>query len=149
MADVKTSRVAGEAFTLITGADPDKLQIYRTQPAEFESGPNENPDDPIGDMDPDEGLMWPDQQKVEQWWADNSPRFPKGPRYFMGAPADARPLYRSAEERLPASGVPPLNICACSNPARRCSTPAPLRGGSSGCSRKWCEGKWPRNISWP
>jgi uncharacterized protein (TIGR02270 family) len=86
MTDAKTSRVAGEAFTLITGADLDKLQLYRAQPVDFESGPNENPDDPIGDMDPDVGLMWPDQQKVDQWWADNSARFPKGQRYFMGAP---------------------------------------------------------------
>jgi uncharacterized protein (TIGR02270 family) len=86
MTDSKTSRVAGEAFTLITGADLDKLQLYRAQPGDFESGPNDNPDDPIGDMDPDEGLMWPDQQKVEQWWADNSARFPKGQRYFMGQP---------------------------------------------------------------
>ena len=86
MTDAKTSRVAGEAFTFITGADLDKLQLYRARPGDFESGPNENPDDPIGDMDPDEGLMWPDQQKVEQWWADNSARFPNGQRHFMGAP---------------------------------------------------------------
>jgi uncharacterized protein (TIGR02270 family) len=86
MTDAKISRVAGEAFTLITGADLDKLQLYRAQPGDFESGPNENPDDPIGDLDPDEGLMWPDQQKVEQWWADNSTRFAKGQRYFLGAP---------------------------------------------------------------
>jgi uncharacterized protein (TIGR02270 family) len=86
MTDATTSRVAGEAFTLITGADLDKLQLYRPQPADFESGPNDNPEDPIGDMDPDEGLMWPDQQKVDQWWAENSARFPKGQRYFMGAP---------------------------------------------------------------
>jgi uncharacterized protein (TIGR02270 family) len=37
-------------------------------------------------MDPDEGLMWPDQQKVEHWWAANSQRFEKGNRYFLGAP---------------------------------------------------------------
>jgi uncharacterized protein (TIGR02270 family) len=37
-------------------------------------------------MDADEGLMWPDQQKVEKWWAANGPRFQKGTRYFIGAP---------------------------------------------------------------
>jgi uncharacterized protein (TIGR02270 family) len=86
MTNAKTSRVAGEAFTLITGADLDKLQLYRAQPEEFESGPNENSDDPIGDMDPDEGLLWPDSQKAEHWWTENSARFQKGTRYFMGAP---------------------------------------------------------------
>src|SRR5262249_40522875 len=54
MTEPKTSRVAGEAFTLITGADLDKLQLYRARPEDFESSANENSDGPIGDMDPDE-----------------------------------------------------------------------------------------------
>jgi uncharacterized protein (TIGR02270 family) len=85
MARPETARLAGEAFTLITGADLDKLQLYRAQPEDFESGPND-PEDPNVDMDPDEGLMWPDQQKIEKWWSVNSSRFPKGQRYFMGGP---------------------------------------------------------------
>ena len=86
MAAPETARAAGEAFTLITGADLDVLQLWRAQPDGFESGPNENPDDENVDMDPDEGLPWPDPEKVKDWWARNSSRFAPGQRYFMGAP---------------------------------------------------------------
>jgi uncharacterized protein (TIGR02270 family) len=86
MTNPETARVAGESFTLVTGADLDALQLWRPQPEDVESGPSEDPDDTNVDLDPDEGLMWPDPQKVEQWWAANVGRFQKGQRYFMGAP---------------------------------------------------------------
>jgi uncharacterized protein (TIGR02270 family) len=37
-------------------------------------------------MDADEGLPWPDPEKIEKWWAANESRFQKGTRYFMGKP---------------------------------------------------------------
>jgi uncharacterized protein (TIGR02270 family) len=86
MASPETARAAGEAFTLITGADLDALQLWREQPEDFEAGPSEDPEDENVDLDADEGLMWPDQLKVEQWWVKNSKRFAPGQRYFMGAP---------------------------------------------------------------
>ncbi len=86
MSSQEAARMAGEAFTLITGADLDALQLWRPQPEDFESGPSEDPNDQNVEMDPDEGLMWPDQQKVQAWWAANGSRFQKGMRYFMGAP---------------------------------------------------------------
>src|SRR5262245_41571234 len=86
MAKPETARLAGEAFTFITGADLDRLQLYREQPEDFESGPNEDPADANVEMDPDEGLMWPDQEKVQTWWAANGARFSKGTRHFIGAP---------------------------------------------------------------
>jgi uncharacterized protein (TIGR02270 family) len=86
IADEKSARLAGEAFCLVTGADLSKIKLDRPQPENFESGPNDNPDDPNVDMDPDEGLPWPDPDKIEKWWAANASRFHKGTRYFMGAP---------------------------------------------------------------
>jgi uncharacterized protein (TIGR02270 family) len=86
MRDGKTARVAGEAFSLISGADLSALALERPQPEDFESGPNDDPDDPNVDMDPDEGLPWPDPDKIEKWWAANASKFQKGQRYFMGAP---------------------------------------------------------------
>jgi uncharacterized protein (TIGR02270 family) len=56
------------------------------RPEDFQSGPNDNPDDPNVDMDPDDGLPWPDVKKVEAWWRANAQRFQKGTRYFMGQP---------------------------------------------------------------
>ena len=82
----KTSRLAGEAFSLITGADLSALNLERPQPEGFESGPNDDPEDENVDMDPDDGLPWPDPDKVEKWWAATAGRFQKGTRYFMGAP---------------------------------------------------------------
>jgi uncharacterized protein (TIGR02270 family) len=86
MAAPATSRLAGEAFTLITGTDLEQSGLDGARPADFESGPNEDPDDPNVEMDADDGLPWPDAQKIETWWAANGSRFQKGTRYFMGAP---------------------------------------------------------------
>ena len=86
MRDDTSARLAGEAFTLITGADLREAQIDRPHPEDFESGPTDNPDDDVVDMDADEGLPWPDVEKVEKWWSANAHRFHKGTRYFMGAP---------------------------------------------------------------
>jgi uncharacterized protein (TIGR02270 family) len=81
----KTARLAGEAFTLVTGAHLGILRLEGARAENFKSGPNDDPNDPNVDLDPDEGLLWPDPQKVEKWWSANSSRFQKGTRYFMGA----------------------------------------------------------------
>ncbi len=81
-----TARVAGEAFTLITGADLDALHLDRPRPEAFESGPTDDPDDPNVGVDRDEGLPWPDPKRVHRWWDANGARFEPGTRYFMGAP---------------------------------------------------------------
>jgi len=82
----ETARIAGEAFTLITGLDLALVDLERKPPEDFESGPNDDPDDPNVDMDEDDGLPWPDPQRIQRWWDRNSSRFTGGMRYFMGAP---------------------------------------------------------------
>lgn len=86
MADDKTARLAGEAFSLITGADLALLDLERKPPEDFKAGPNDDPDDPHVEMDPDDGLPWPDVERIQRWWSANGPRFQAGTRYFMGAP---------------------------------------------------------------
>jgi uncharacterized protein (TIGR02270 family) len=86
MADPKTARVAGEAFTLITGVDLSIAQLDGDPPERFESAPNDDPDDSDVEMDADEGLPWPDVNKVQAWWDANGHKFQPGTRYFMGAP---------------------------------------------------------------
>jgi uncharacterized protein (TIGR02270 family) len=86
MSDGQTARLAGEAFSLITGTDLALLDLERKPPENFESGPNDDPDDSNVEMDPDDGLPWPDAAKIKDWWAKNSNRFTPGQRYFMGAP---------------------------------------------------------------
>jgi uncharacterized protein (TIGR02270 family) len=86
MSNLPNARLAGEAFGLITGIDLSKTQMDRPRPTEFEGQPNDNPEDLNVDMDPDDGLPWPDVKKIEVWWHANSGRFQKGTRYFMGKP---------------------------------------------------------------
>jgi uncharacterized protein (TIGR02270 family) len=86
MANDQDARAAGEAFSLITGADLALLDLERKPPENFESGPNDDPDDPNVDMDPDDGLPWPDPERIKAWWEKHSARFQPGTRYFMGAP---------------------------------------------------------------
>jgi len=86
MDDLKLTRLAGEAFSFITGLDLAYLDLTRTPPEDFESGPNDDPDDPNVDLDPDDNLPWPDPVKIAQWWQQNQQRFQNGSRYFMGAP---------------------------------------------------------------
>lgn len=87
MADPKLTRLAGESFSFITGLDLAYLDLERKPPENFESGPNDNPDDPDVSMDPDDSLPWPDPVKIQGWWDANNSRFTAGVRYFMGAPA--------------------------------------------------------------
>ena len=86
MTDAKTARLAGEAFSRITGVNFGQSGLEGKRQEEFESGPNDDPDDPNVDRDPDDGLPWPDVTNIEKWWEANGGRFPKGSRYFMGAP---------------------------------------------------------------
>jgi uncharacterized protein (TIGR02270 family) len=84
--DAQYARVAGESLALLTALDINKSGAWLPRPENFESGPNDDPDDPNVEMDPDDGLPWPDPQKVEAWWQANEHRFHKGTRYFMGQP---------------------------------------------------------------
>jgi uncharacterized protein (TIGR02270 family) len=86
MTDDTFARVAGEGFSLITGADLALLDLERKPPGTIDAGPNDNPDDENVEMDPDDGLAWPDPDRVAAWWSKNSSRFQSGTRYFMGQP---------------------------------------------------------------
>lgn len=86
MSDLKLARLAGESFSLVTGADLAWLDLERKPPEDFDAGPNDDPNDPNVAMDEDDSLPWPDVERIERWWAQNSSRFVPGQRYFVGAP---------------------------------------------------------------
>jgi uncharacterized protein (TIGR02270 family) len=98
IADLKTTRLAGEAFSLITGLDLAWLDLEVKPPQNFESGPNDDPNDPNVDMDEDDGLPWPDAVKLQAWWQANSQRFQPGMRYFMGQPLNRDHCLRVLKE---------------------------------------------------
>ncbi|MCG7986360.1 MAG: TIGR02270 family protein [Candidatus Thiodiazotropha weberae] len=79
------SRLAAESFAAITGLDLAYQDMDTDQPAGFESGPTENPADEEVALDPDEELVWPDQQKISDWWSSQQGRFNAGGRYLNGA----------------------------------------------------------------
>jgi uncharacterized protein (TIGR02270 family) len=85
MSDDKVARIAGGAFSDISGADLALLDLERKPPADFEAGPNDDPNDPDVEMDADDGLPWPDPVRVLAWWSRNSVAFSTGARYFAGA----------------------------------------------------------------
>jgi uncharacterized protein (TIGR02270 family) len=98
MTDDKLARLAGEAFSLITGLDLAWLDLERKPPENFESGPNDDPNDPNVEMDEDDGLPWPEQKLVQGWWDANSQRFEPGTRYFMGEPLNRDNCLRVLKE---------------------------------------------------
>jgi uncharacterized protein (TIGR02270 family) len=80
------ARVAGEAFTMITGVDLAYQDLDCKQPEDFEAGPNEDPADDNVAMDPDERLPWPDVVLIAGWWAKRHGEFAPGARYLLGKP---------------------------------------------------------------
>lgn len=79
-----TARLAGEAFTMITGADLTAAALEGDLPQLFDAGPTDDPNDPNVEADPDEGLPWPDPKKIDSWWEANRRRLPSGTRYLLG-----------------------------------------------------------------
>jgi len=80
------ARVAGEAFSMITGVDIAHEDLEGEWPEGFEAGPTENPEDENVDMDPDGDLPWPNPDLIQGWWVKNKGRFRNGTRYLLGQP---------------------------------------------------------------
>ncbi len=89
MGTPELARVAGEAFSMITGVDLAYQDMEGDWPEGFEAGPTENPEDENVEMDADEDLPWPAPELVQAWWAQNRPNFQVGTRYLVGQPISA------------------------------------------------------------
>jgi uncharacterized protein (TIGR02270 family) len=93
MAEPALARLAGEAFTTITGVDLawNDLECKPSQDMRAAGGDGDaDADDPEAvdvAMDEDEGLPWPDPARLLHWWEANASRYPAaGERCFMGQP---------------------------------------------------------------
>src|SRR5262249_46995307 len=86
MGEPATTRLAGEAFSMITGVDLPYRDLDVPPPADFQSGPNDDPKDENVALDEDDRLPWPDPAKVGEWWMKNKARFSVGTAYFLGQP---------------------------------------------------------------
>lgn len=84
MPDPLQSRLAGEAFTAITGIDLEKHSLTATPPTGLAPIANDNPEDHFMGLDEDENLPWPDAGKIAALWRDHGQHFLVGRRYFLG-----------------------------------------------------------------
>ena len=69
----------------MTGLDLAYLDMDRKPPENVDTL-DSDPDLESVAMDEDDGLPWPDPDKIAVWWQGNAQRFTRGTRYFMGAP---------------------------------------------------------------
>lgn len=86
------ARVAGEAFTMITGIDNELAEMQGAQPEGFNAGPNDDPKDSNVAMDADENLPWPNAGLLVTWWNNNRGNYPSGARYLLGKPVTVEHL---------------------------------------------------------
>lgn len=87
------TRLAGEAFTMITGIDLEEQGLALDDlPDLDEFLPNEDPEDPNVEMDEDEHLPFPDVAKIVAVWQKYQHRFAAGQRHFLGKPITADTL---------------------------------------------------------
>lgn len=84
MADPQQARLAGEAFTLITGIDLEKHKLTAsTQPSQAPL-PNDDVTDTNVGLDDDENLPWPHAEQIAVLWRNHGQHFLVGRRYFLG-----------------------------------------------------------------
>jgi len=77
-------RVAGEAFSMITGVDIEYEDLDGEEPEGFENGPSEEAEDENVEIDPDEDLPWPNPELIKNWWQKHRKDFRSGVRYLRG-----------------------------------------------------------------
>jgi uncharacterized protein (TIGR02270 family) len=86
MQDAKLAKLAGEAFSLITGLDLKEQQLTLESPEGYLLIPSDEESNDNVDLDEDENLAHPDSQKVSAFWQQQGSQFIVGRRYFMGKP---------------------------------------------------------------
>jgi uncharacterized protein (TIGR02270 family) len=127
MQDLKLSRLAGESFSYITGLDLAYLDLERKPPEGVDFGPNDDPNDDNVAMDEDDGLPWPDVEKVSSWWQAHGQRFAPGTRYFMGEPpstAHCLEVLKNGFQRQRMAAAVYLCLLKPGTPLFNCAAPA-------------------------
>ncbi|MBP7148224.1 MAG: TIGR02270 family protein [Acidobacteria bacterium] len=132
MAQDELARVAGEAFSMVTGVDLAHDDLERDPPEGFRAGPADTADDEDVALDPDEDLPWPDPELVAKRWSEIQARFAPGKRHLLGQPVSpdaARDALRAGFQRQRAAaalelallqpGVPSFEVRARGSRQRR------------------------------
>ena len=98
MANPDLARRAGEALCLITGVDLELEALEGELPEGHELGPNDDPLDEDVEVDAEDGLLWPDQEQVRQWWQSKRQHYVPHQRYLMGQPWSEACFQRALRE---------------------------------------------------
>lgn len=83
--DPALARLAGDAMRVIIGVDLKGEQLTIAKPGHPAAAVAQEDDEELVE-DPDEGLPWPDPEKLAVWWRMNASRFEKSGRYRDGKP---------------------------------------------------------------
>ena len=115
MAEPESMRLAGEAFSWITGADLAALDLETLSAPELPATPSEDPADDDVALDEDESLPWPAPDRVRAWWERAQPALQAkavSGRLFAGEPVQAdslRHVLREGTQRLRAHAA--VGLC--------------------------------------
>jgi uncharacterized protein (TIGR02270 family) len=88
MASPDSARLAGEAFTMITGADLEYLHLDQDAPPTTEASEGADVDAEVPESDYESKLPWPSSALVVDWWERNQQSFSPGVRYLAGRAID-------------------------------------------------------------
>ncbi|AKJ29691.1 TIGR02270 family protein [Caldimonas brevitalea] len=86
MQDPRLARLCGEAFCTLTGLDLAALDFDTPPPENLATGPNDEPDDTDVALDEDDGLAWPDADKLNAWWQTKGQQTLCNAPTFIGKP---------------------------------------------------------------
>ncbi|WP_061169454.1 TIGR02270 family protein [Caballeronia hypogeia] len=125
MRDDRLARLAGESFSLITGADLVALQLVRPVPPAATTDDENDLDDAA--REEDDGAPWPDPDKTGKWWDANKARMPCNVRHLMGAlPSKAQciEVLRHGTQRQRAAAAIQLRLADPRGVLFNCAAPA-------------------------
>lgn len=91
MTKPRLARVAGEAFSMITGADLSDLDLDGEPPELLE-------EDDTPAVEYERNLPWPSAERVARWWADAGDRHASGTRYLRGSPVEGASCFATLEQ---------------------------------------------------
>jgi uncharacterized protein (TIGR02270 family) len=77
------ARLAGEAFTTITGVDLARADLTQDPPTERAA---DVPLEEVLDLVYESNLPWPSPERVQRWWETNGGGLSPGTRYLAGKP---------------------------------------------------------------
>ena len=102
MKDDTLAKLAGEAFTLITGIDLEQQELIDESRDTSPDLDEEDIEAESVELDEDENLPWPDYEKVQKQWMSLGRNFIAGQRYLLGKTLSAtylKPLLDQSNQR--------------------------------------------------